>query len=209
LKSGGFLFGALILGEIMSAKLFFFAAKFRARGILLATGLGFCFFMSWFAGFIGLAPIVGAFAAGLILEEKHYHDFIVRGEHGLGELLHPISSFLVPLFFVTMGLRTDITSFFEPGVALLALAITLSAIVGKMACAGGVLTKGVDRMTVSIGMIPRGEVGLIFANIGLTLTYGGAPILTSATFSAVVVMVIVTTLITPVALKWRMKRLPA
>jgi len=205
-KAAAFLVGALVLGELLSKHLFHLASRFRARGILLATGLAFCFLMSWFAGFIGLAPIVGAFAAGLILEEEHYRDFIIRGEHGLGEMLHPISSFLVPLFFVTMGLRTDLSSFLESGVAYLAIALTAAAIVGKMACSAGVLTAGVDRLTVSLGMIPRGEVGLIFANIGLTLTFAGAPILNNALFSAVVIMVIVTTLVTPPALKWRMKR---
>ena len=76
----------------------------------------------------------------------------------------------------------------------------------KQVCALGVLDKGIDRMTVGLGMIPRGEVGLIFANIGLALSVDGAHIITGATFSAVVVMVIVTTMSTPPALKWSLAR---
>ena len=119
------------------------------------------------------------------------------------ELVHPISSFLVPVFFVLMGMRTDLASFLQPGVAGLALAITVAAILGKQFAGLGVITKGIDRVTVGLGMIPRGEVGLIFANIGLTLVVAGERIVDDATFSAVVVMVVCTTLVTPPALRWR------
>jgi Kef-type K+ transport system membrane component KefB len=207
-KAVGFLGGSLFLGVLLSKRLFFLASKLRARGVLLATGLAFCFFLSWLAGVIGLAPIVGAFAAGLILEDVHYRDFVDRGEHGLEELIHPISSFLVPIFFVVMGIRTDLKSFLQPGVLGLAVALTVVAIVGKQACSLGVLGKGVDRLSIGLGMIPRGEVGLIFANIGLALTVGGQRIVNEATFSAVVVMVIVTTMVTPLALKRSLSRLP-
>jgi Kef-type K+ transport system membrane component KefB len=84
----------------------------------------------------------------------------------------------------------------------LAAALTLVAVLGKQACSLGVWGRGVDRLTVGLGMIPRGEVGLIFANIGAGLTVAGEPIIGRVTFSAVVVMVIVTTLITPIALKF-------
>ena len=162
----------------------------------------------WLSGRIGLAPIVGAFAAGLILEDVHYTGFIERGEHGLEALIHPISSFLVPVFFVVMGMRTDLRSFTQSGVLGLAAALTLVAILGKQACSLGVLGKGVDRLSVGLGMIPRGEVGLIFVNIGLTLSVRGEPVISHATFSAVVVMVIVTTMVTPPVLKWSLGRRP-
>jgi Kef-type K+ transport system membrane component KefB len=205
-KVVGFLAGALVLGVLLSRRLFSLASKLRARGVLIATGLSFCFFLSWLSGVIGLAPIVGAFAAGLILEDVHYRDFVDRGEHGLEDLIHPVASFLVPIFFVVMGMHTDLRSFLQPGVLGLAAALTLAAIVGKQACALGVLDKQVDRRTVGLGMIPRGEVGLIFANIGITLSIGGQRIVNEATFSAVVVMVIVTTMVTPPALKWSLGR---
>ncbi|MBN1612704.1 MAG: cation:proton antiporter [Polyangiaceae bacterium] len=208
-KAVGFLVGALALGVFSARRLFRLASQLRAHGVLLATGLMVCFFLSWLSGLIGLAPIVGAFAAGLILEDVHYTDFVERGEHGLEELIHPISSFLVPIFFVVMGMRTDLRSFTQPGVLGLAAALTLVAIVGKQACSFGVLGKGLDRLSIGLGMIPRGEVGLIFANIGLTLSIGGERVISHATFSAVVVMVIVTTMVTPPALKWSLGRRPA
>jgi Kef-type K+ transport system membrane component KefB len=206
LKALGFLVAALVLGALFSKRLFALASKLGARGVLLPVGLAFCFSLAWIASAIGLAPIVGAFAAGLVLEETHYSDFVDKGEHGLEELIHPIASFLVPIFFVLMGARTDLRSFAQPGVLGLAAALTIVAILGKQACALGVLNKGVDRLSVGVGMIPRGEVGLIFANIGLTLSVAGRRIVDQATFSAVVVMVIVTTVVTPPALKWAMER---
>jgi Kef-type K+ transport system membrane component KefB len=205
-KAAGFLILSLVLGVLLSPRLFFVASKLRARSVLLAVGLAFCFLLSWLASRIGLAPIVGAFAAGLILEEAHYRDFVDKGEHGLEELIHPISAFLVPIFFVLMGMRTDLRSFGQPEVLGLAGALTLVAILGKQACSLGVIGRDVDRLTVGIGMIPRGEVGLIFANIGLALTVAGHRIVDQATFSAVVVMVIVTTMVTPPALKWSLAR---
>jgi Kef-type K+ transport system membrane component KefB len=203
-----FLAGALALGTLLSPRIFSFASRLRVPGMLLALGLGFCFLLSWMANAIGLAPIVGAFAAGLILEPIHYRDFVDRGEHSLEELVHPIASFLVPIFFVLMGMRTDLKAFAQPGVLGLACALTVAAIIGKQACSFGVIGKGVDRLTVGLGMIPRGEVGLIFANIGLGLAVGGEHILDTASFSAIVVMVIITTLVTPPALKWSLGRAP-
>lgn len=205
-KAAGFLVGSLVIGVWLSPKLFALASKLRARGVLLAFGLAFCFFLSWLADAIGLAAIVGAFAAGLILEDVHYRTFVRRGEPGLEELIQPVAALLVPIFFVLMGMRTDLRSFAEPGVLGLAGALTLAAIVGKQLCSLGVLGGGVDRLTVGLGMIPRGEVGLIFANIGLALTIAGEPVIDKSTFSAVVVMVIVTTMITPPALKWSLAR---
>jgi len=206
LKATVFLFGSLALGVYLSPRLFTFASKLQAGGVLLATGLAFCFVLAWLADLIGLAPIVGAFAAGLVLEDLHYRDFVDRGEHTLDQLIEPIASFLVPIFFVVMGIRTDLRVFADPGALLLAAALTLAAILGKQLCAGGVLGRGLDRLSVGIGMIPRGEVGLIFANMGLTLTVAGVPVVSQQVFSAVVVMVIATTVMTPPALKWSFER---
>ena len=207
-KATLFLVGSLTMGVALSPKIFSLASRLRARGVLLGVGLSFCFLLSWVASAIELAPIVGAFAAGLVLERVHYRDFTDRGEHPLEELIQPISSFLVPVFFVVMGMRTELKSFAEPGVLALAGALTMAAILGKQACSLGVIGKGVDRLTVGLGMIPRGEVGLIFANIGLGLTIHGERMVEPTTFSAIVVMVIVTTMVTPPALKWSLGRLP-
>jgi Kef-type K+ transport system membrane component KefB len=205
-KATGFLLGAIVIGMNLSPRVFALASQMKARGMLLAVGLSFCFLLSWLASVIGLAPIVGAFAAGLVLERVHYKDLVDKGEHELEELVHPISQFLVPVFFVLMGMHTDLRSFADLGVLGLAAALTVAAILGKQVCYFGVIGKGVDRLSVGIGMIPRGEVGLIFANIGMSLSIKGERVIDSATYSAVVVMVIVTTMITPPLLKWSLNR---
>lgn len=201
-KAAGFLILALAAGVWLAPRLFRAAALLRAPSVLLATGLASCFALAWLSGAMGLAPIVGAFAAGLILEQAQYAPFTSRGEHGLEELVRPLGAFLVPIFFVLMGLHTDLQAFVQPGVPALAVALTISAIIGKQLCALGVGQRGLNRMAVGIGMIPRGEVGLIFASIGLTLTFGGERIVSAATYSAIVVMVMVTTMMTPPLLKW-------
>jgi len=204
-KSVLFLGLSLALGRWLAQKFFDRAATLRAGGELLAAGLVVCLLMAWLSALVGLAPIVGAFAAGLILEDVHFRRFHERGEHGLEELVRPISAFLVPVFFVLMGFRTDLRAFVQPGVPLLAAVLTLAAIAGKQACslgAGG----GLNRLAVGVGMVPRGEVGLIFANVGLGLVVAGQRIVSPAVYSAIVVMVIVTTLITPPALKWAFGR---
>lgn len=208
-KAVAFLVGALAFGALLTPRLFALGAQLRSGGVLLGMGLSFCFLLSWAAGAIGLAPIVGAFAAGLILEEIHFRPFAGRGEHKLEELIRPIAGFLVPIFFVLMGMRTDLRAFAQPGVLGLALTLTVVAILGKQVCAAGVLGHGLDRLSIGIGMVPRGEVGLIFANVGLGLEVAGERIVSAATYSAVVVMVVLTTLVTPPALRWSMNRADA
>jgi len=206
LKAAGFLLAALFLGVRIAPHLFGLASRLRTRGVLLGLGLSLCFILSWLASLIGLAAIVGAFAAGLLLEDTHYREFVGRGERPLDDLIHPISSFLVPVFFVLMGMHTDLGSLVRPEVIGLGAALSAVAIVGKQAGSLGVVGSGIDRLSVGIGMIPRGEVGLIFANIGLALSVNGVPIIDRSTFSAVIMMVIVTTIITPPALKWSFSR---
>jgi Kef-type K+ transport system membrane component KefB len=206
IKAGGFLVSSLVLGVYLSPKLFSLASKLDASGVLLAVGLTLCFVLSWLAAAVGLAPIVGAFAAGLVLEDLHYHDFVDRGEHQLDRLVEPIGALLIPIFFVVMGARTDLRVFARPAVVGFAAALTLVAVAGKLISGFGVMGKGVDRLSVAIGMIPRGEVGLIFANIGLTLAVAGKPVVDTGVFSAVLIMVMVTTAITPPALKWSVSR---
>ena len=196
-KAALFLFGALLAGGWVSKRLFGLASRLQIRGMLLAGSLSVAFFFAWLAGRVGLAPIVGAFAAGLILDEVHYRDLPDRAEHDLGELLLPISGFLVPLFFVHMGLTVDLRSFAQPRVLGLAALLLVAAVLGKLACAGGVLGRGLDRLSVAVGMVPRGEVGLIFAGIGAQLTLRGQHVVAPAIFSALVLVVIATTVVTP------------
>ncbi len=205
-KATVFLVGALWLGVSLAPRAFALAATLRTGGVLLSIGLSFCFLLAWLADWIELAPIVGAFAAGLILENVHYRDFVNRGERPLEDLVRPLTDFLAPIFFVLMGLRTDLAALAQPDALGLAAALTLAAVVGKQLCSLGVRTPGVNRLAVGIGMIPRGEVGLIFANVGAGLTLNGSPIIDARTFSALVLMVIVTTLVTPPAFRWSVRR---
>jgi Kef-type K+ transport system membrane component KefB len=206
LKALAFLGGALALGVTVSPRLFRVAARLRGRGVLLATALVFCFLLSYLAAAIGLAPIVGAYAAGLILEDVHWRKFTERGEHQLEELIRPVATLLVPLFFVLMGMRVELTAFGRVEVLGLAVVLTAAAVVGKQACSLGAFRSNLDRLSIGIGMIPRGEVGLIFASIGAGLTIAGERIIDEGIFSAIVIMVIVTTMATPPALKWSLSR---
>lgn len=201
LKAGGFLGGSIFLGTLITPRLFSSAARMRGAGVLLGISLAFCFLLSSLAGAAGLAPIVGAFAAGLILEPVHFQKFGERGIHHLEEALQPLVEFLAPVFFVQMGAKVDLLSFASADALYLALMLTIAAIAGKQLCSLGVLEKGVNRWAVGFGMIPRGEVGLIFASIGAALMLGGERIIGTTTYTAVVIMVIVTTLITPPLLK--------
>ncbi|MDH3743736.1 MAG: cation:proton antiporter [Acidobacteriota bacterium] len=206
IKASVFLVGAILVGGWLSPRLFRIASRLRIRGMLLTLALVFCFFLAYLANVIELAPIVGAFAAGLVLDEVHYRDFLDRGDHSLEDLIHPINTFLVPIFFVLMGIRVDLSTFGQVQVLGFAALLSIAAIIGKMICAGGVLEKGLDRISVAVGMVPRGEVGLIFAGIGASLVLHGKPVISNSIFSAVVIMVIVTTLITPPVLKITLAR---
>jgi len=211
LKALAFLIGAIVIGHFLFPRMLRGAGRFETRGVLLTLAISCCLFLAWAAAKVGLAPIVGAFAAGLILDEVHYNPAGDRKKRDLNDLLQPVSTVLVPIFFVLMGLKVDLRLFIRVDILGLAFALTVAAIVGKQICALGVLERGVNRLAVGLGMIPRGEVGLIFAGIGATLmlpTASGAsePVISSAIFGAVVIMVIITTLITPITLKWSLGR---
>jgi Kef-type K+ transport system membrane component KefB len=207
-KALAFLVGALFVGRWISRRTFQVAAGFSGTGMLLSLSVAFCFGLAWLAGIAGLAPIVGAFAAGLVLDEAQYRELRARDPRGrdVQELLEPIVSFLVPVFFVLMGMQVDLSVFRQVEILGFAAALTIAAVIGKQACSLGVLTPGVDRLAVGLGMIPRGEVGLIFAGIGATLTIAGERVVDAAVFSAVVVMVTLTTLMTPPLLVWRLRK---
>jgi Kef-type K+ transport system membrane component KefB len=207
-KALGFLIGAIAIGFWLAPRLVRWAARLESKTAALAVSLSMCFLTSYAAYAAGLAPIIGAFAAGLVIESSHYHWFTDKGDHPIEDLIHPLMLALVPIFFVLMGMKTDLRAFLEPGVMGLAAALTVAAFLGKQACSLGVFGGGLNRIAVGLGMVPRGEVGLIFANIGLGLTLAGEPVIGQTTYSAVVVMVIVTTMVTPPALKWSFARRP-
>jgi len=197
-----FIFGSIILGTLIAPRLFKIASKLRASSVLITFSLMFCFLFAFLADKMGLAPIVGAFAAGMILSDVNFRDIFVHEERSLDELLGPISAFLVPIFFVYMGMNVDLSTFGNPEVIVFALVLTIVAIIGKQVCsAAGIFEKKINSWVIGVGMIPRGEVGLIFAGIGAKLMVDGIPVVNPNAYSAVIIMVVITTLVTPPVLK--------
>src|SRR5437879_7192650 len=151
-----FLGGALVLGVALSPRLFALAGSLRGSGLLLTTALVFCFILAYLASAVGLAAIVGAYAAGLVLEEAHYVDLSRQEERRLEELVRPIGTLLVPVFFVLLRIPVELRSFAHPDVLGLALLLTLAAIPGKQACALRGLGAALDRLSPGLAMSAPG-----------------------------------------------------
>ncbi len=161
--------------------------KLRARNSAFILSIILCLGLSLASVYIGIAAIVGAFLAGLGLAD-HSDRWKLR------ENAHPLSEFLAPFFFVMLGVQVNVQTFAKPGMIGLASVICILAIVGKLiGCGVGSLRLGFkDALRVGIGMVPRGEVGLIVAGVGLTLHT-----ISDAVYSIVLVMSMVTTLVAP------------
>jgi Kef-type K+ transport system membrane component KefB len=194
------------LGHWLSGPIVRLAARTGQHGMLLVVGLALCFTLAHIAELVGLADIVGAFAAGLLLDPYGTGVRAREDEATLAELLHPLSTLFVPLFFVLMGIQVHLGSLADATVLRFGTVLVLCAVAGKLACGLGVVGRGMNRLAVAVGMIPRGEVGLIFAGIGTSLTLQSKPLLSQGVFSAVVLMVLITTLVTPVGLRWAVRR---
>jgi Kef-type K+ transport system membrane component KefB len=203
-KAVAFLLGAILIGHLLAGKVIHFGARARVSGLPIVLSLVYCFLLAGLAEAIGLAAIVGAFAAGLVLDETSYEAYPQMKTRRIEDLVAPISSIFVPVFFVLMGMRVDLSSFGSLSVLQFAAGLSLAAILGKQVCSLGILEKGLNRLAIGVGMIPRGEVGLIFAAMGARQSVGGVPVFSSETYSAMVVMVMVTTLATPPLLKYLM-----
>ncbi|MCU7959088.1 MAG: cation:proton antiporter [gamma proteobacterium symbiont of Bathyaustriella thionipta] len=174
--------------DVLEAKLFF--------------SFVFVMVLAWFASLAGLATIIGAFAAGLLLMDKHFTAWgdVSQHKYSIKELFAPLEAILVPIFFVLMGIHVKLENFMDKQVLLLATALIVVAMLGKIIAGLGASRK-LNRLAIGIGMMPRGEVGLVFASIGKTLG-----VIDASLFSSVVLMVIVTTLLTPPLLKFSMNR---
>ncbi|MBP5273549.1 MAG: cation:proton antiporter [Abditibacteriota bacterium] len=208
-KAVVFLGVVLAFGRSFAKRVFALASHLRSDNIMLCIALVFCFGLAYIAAVMGLAAIVGAFAAGLVLDEVQWRDIRKFRAMSVDNLIAPIAGMLVPIFFVRMGATVDITSFGKVSVLVFAAVLTVCAVIGKQACGLGVVDKGVNRLVVGLGMIPRGEVGLIFAATGMTLMLDGKPVIGPGTYSAIVIMVVVTTVVTPPLLKWALTRAEA
>jgi len=174
--------------------------KIERDNIKLLFPLCLLCFMAWLANQIELATIVGAFAAGLILSEDQFKSDQEGEKTTIEGTFQPLEAIFAPIFFVLMGMQVNLNSFLQPGTLLLALTLTIIAIITK-ALTGVAAGKGRDKLVVGFGMMPRGEVGLIFASIGK-----GLGVVNDAVFSAIVIMVMITTFLAPVSLKWLLGR---
>ena len=156
----------------------------------LGVSISFGLAMATLASYIGLAPIVGAFMAGMVMAE-------LREEYSLEESIHAIESFLAPIFFAYMGVQLDLAALGSRTVLIAGSVVSLIAIVGKLFAMFGSLTQGIkNAVVVGVGMIPRGEVGLIVASIGLS-----AGAVNEEEFAIVIFMVVVTTIVAPLSLR--------
>jgi len=198
LTSVVFLIGSIIIGLKTAPIIGNWVSRMRVEGMKIVTAFLFLFVMAYLADMMGLATIVGAFAAGLVLDDVSFRN---KREHHIEVLVKPLYCIFVPIFFVLMGIQVKLDAFLDPKIILIALGITVASIVGKQACGLGVKCPGASKLTVGIGMISRGEVGLIFAGIGKELG-----VLDDSIFGAIVILVILTTLITPPLLKWSIAR---
>ncbi|MBF2065211.1 MAG: cation:proton antiporter [Calothrix sp. C42_A2020_038] len=195
LSATGFLVGAVVLGNFFNKSFVAIVSKLKTRGELILPAFIFAFLMAYFAAAIQLEAILGSFAAGLVLEETDK-----RKE--LQQQVIPIADILVPVFFVTVGAKTDL-SVLNPAIPsnreglIMAIFLVTIAILGKIVTGFSVFGKEkVNRLAIGVGMIPRGEVGLVFLGIG-----SSAGILTKPLEAAIIVMVILTTFLAPPLLR--------
>lgn len=197
LMSAMFLVGAVKLGPLIVR----FAANLMGRLDIIEakmfTSYLFVMILAWVANLVGLATIIGAFAAGIVLSDSFFrqHETSKRKFIGIRELIMPLEVILLPIFFILMGIQVKIESFLSWQVIIVASGLLVAAIIGKLVSGFGARSSS-NRMVIGIGMLPRGEVGLVFAAIGRTLG-----VINDAIFSAIVLMVVITTLISPPMLK--------
>jgi len=201
----GFLAAAFTLGRWVTPHLFRLANRFRSEQLLLPLGLGFAFLLAWLGNLAGLASIVGAYAAGLILEPAHIEDLERREQHTLEELVRPLVTVLSPLFFVLMGAKVDPAALFQPATLGFAVVLALLGVGGKY-LAGYGAGRGQKVAVVGWGMVPRGEVGLIFVAAGAQLQWQGAPLLTPAIQAGIIGALLLTTVAGPIGLGWALGR---
>ena len=200
--SGLFLVGAFVLGPYFLNWTIWLLRRLDIVEAKMFISFLFVMTLAWLADLAGLATIVGAFAAGLILHDAYFKHWGNHEEHRytIKDLIAPLEAILVPIFFILMGVQVKLETFLNWHVLTMAGGLLLAAVVGKLVCGLGA-GRDCNRLAVGVGMMPRGEVGLIFASIGKSLG-----VISASLFSAVVLMVIITTVITPPLLKIALAR---
>ena len=196
ISASGFLLGAILLGNVFNSTFVTIVNRLKTRGELVIPAFIFAFVMSYLAAAIHLEAILGAFAAGLVLDETDK-----RKE--LQKQVIPIADMLVPIFFVTVGAKTDL-GVLNPAIPanreglIIAIFLITVAIVGKVVTGIAVFGQpGINRLAIGVGMIPRGEVGLVFAGVG-----SASGVLSKPLEAAIIMMVILTTFLAPPLLRF-------
>jgi len=197
-----FLTGAIVLGPWLLKAVIHLIRHLDLMEAKMFVSFLFVMVLAWLANLAGLATIIGAFTAGLIMHDAYFRHWGHEREHSvcIRDLIMPLEVILVPIFFVLMGIQVKLETFLDMNVVVLASGLLVAAIVGKV-FAGFGAARGSNRWAIGLGMLPRGEVGLIFAAIGKSLG-----VIDDALFSAIVLMVILTTLIAPPLLKRSLQR---
>ena len=191
----GFLVAAVVIGNWAAPYLFNLVDRMRVRGVLLVTAFSFALLVGALASMVGSAMIIGAFAAGIVLSSTNQFDTVV-------ERVEPVADIFTPIFFVWVGVPVNVSLFipgtedFSTGVLIVGGILTVIAIVSKVVAGYSVRDPEVDSLAIGVGMVPRGEVGLIFASIGLSQA-----VLSGAVYSAILIMVILSTFLVPPVLK--------
>jgi Kef-type K+ transport system membrane component KefB len=191
----GFLVLAVIIGNRAAPFLFNLVDRMRVRGVLLVTAFCFALLLAALADISGSAMIIGAFAAGIVLSSTNQFDAVV-------EKIAPVADVFTPIFFVVVGAPVNVRLFipgsadFSVPVLMVGGILTIIAIIGKLVSGWAIRRPDVNRLAVGVGMVPRGEVGLIFASFGLR-----EGILGGEVYSAILIMVIVSTFLVPPLLK--------
>lgn len=194
----GFLVVTTVVGSRAAPPLFQALNRYsRSPGTLVAVALAFALAFGELADAAKLAPIVGAFVAGLSLSRSNTSDRITRE-------LAPVGHLFIPVFFLQIGIDAQVDQFFRPSVLGIAAALFAVAVAGKLVAAVGAARSPGDKVLIGIGMIPRGEVGLIFATIGLQEGVLGRDL-----YASLLLVVLATTLLAPPLLRWRLNRVRA
>lgn len=198
-KAVGFLVVVVALGHFVAPFFFRFLKSLKVEGSFVVGSFVFAIAVGLAAEhFAGLEPIVGAFAAGLVAGQTDFSDRIEAE-------LRPIAFLFVPIFFLFIGTQVDVIALSDPQVLLAGGLISVLAIIGKFVAGLGVVSKGVSRKIVGVGMVPRGEVGLIFAALGANEL---SAVVSAGDNAIVVLMVVVTTLLAPMILNRMLRNAP-
>ena len=190
-----FLAGSIYLGIKIAPYLLKLAKKLEVKRTYAITAIVFAFGLAYIANWIGLATIVGAFAAGLILETREDKDHI-------RERIRPLADVFVPIFFVNAGMLMDVKTLGNTAILLPLALLFVVAFLGKIVAGFAALKVKAKKLVIGIGMIPRGEVGIIFATFGLANN-----IVTAELYALLVVVIMLTTFVAPPLLSWSMKEM--